>query len=70
MVVEPHWAFSQRALAIDLDCEKMYARAQPTVLAGRNVQSLTPGDLLLTLAIHGASITGSDSPGFATWPGC
>ena len=54
MVVEPHWAFSQRALAIDLDCEGMYARAQPTVLAGRSVQSLTPSDLLLTLAIHGS----------------
>jgi hypothetical protein len=53
MVVEPHWAFSQRRLAIDVDYAGMLNRAQPTRLAGRSVLMLAPDDLLLALCIHG-----------------
>jgi hypothetical protein len=54
LIVEPHWAFSQRRLAIDVDYAGMLGRARPTQLAGRTVPMLVPEDLLLALCIHGA----------------
>jgi hypothetical protein len=53
LVVEPHWALSQRVLAIDVDYAGMLARARPIRLGGRTVPSLAPEDLLLALCIHG-----------------
>jgi Uncharacterised nucleotidyltransferase len=53
-VVEPHWAFSQRALAVDVDYAGVIARARPIRLGNRTVPSLAPEDLLLALCIHGS----------------
>jgi len=53
IVVEPHWALSQRPLAIDNDYLAMIERAQPRLYGERTIWELTPGDLLLALCIHG-----------------
>jgi hypothetical protein len=54
VVVEPHWALSQRPLAVDIDYAGMLRRARPRSLGGRAVLALAPEDLLLALCIHGA----------------
>jgi hypothetical protein len=54
IVVEPHWAFSQRPLAVDVDYAGMLGRARPGLLGGRSVLTLAPEDLLLALCIHGS----------------
>lgn len=54
MVVEPHWELCQRPLALDLDYLGMLDRARPVSVEGRSVLSLTPEDLLVALAVHGA----------------
>jgi hypothetical protein len=53
IIVEPHWAFAQRMLAIDLDYQGMFDRARTISLEGRHVRSLAAEDLLLALCIHG-----------------
>ena len=53
IVVEPHWAFAQRMLAIDLDYRGMLDRARTVPLGDRQVRSLAAEDLLLGLCIHG-----------------
>jgi hypothetical protein len=54
VVVEPHWAFSQHPLAVDVEYAGMLDRARPRLLGGRSVLALAPEDLLLALCIHGA----------------
>lgn len=51
--VEPHWAFAPRALAVDLDLDGLWSRAQPLNLAGRSVLTLSLEDSLLTACLHG-----------------
>lgn len=53
-IVEPHWALSQRALAVDVDYAAMLDRAHPCVVHGRAMLALAPADLLLALCVHGA----------------
>jgi putative nucleotidyltransferase-like protein len=53
VIVEPHWAFAQRLLAIDLDYHGMFDRARSISLGGRQIRSLATEDLLLTLCVHG-----------------
>lgn len=53
-IVEPHWALSQRALAVDVDYEAMLDRAHPFSANGRTMLTLAPADLLLALCIHGS----------------
>ncbi len=53
MVVEPHWGFAQSQRAIEPDYQGMFDRAVRLPVAGREVWSLEPGDLLLALCIHG-----------------
>jgi hypothetical protein len=52
--VEPHWAFSQRVLGIDLAYDEQFARARRTRLNGTDVLVHDPHDLLLLLCVHGA----------------
>ena len=53
LVVEPHWAFSQHPLAVDVDYAGMLGRARPTRLGDHTTLTLAPEDLLLALCIHG-----------------
>jgi hypothetical protein len=53
VIVEPHWAFAQRMLAIDLDYRAMFDRAHTILLEGHPVRSLATEDMLLALCIHG-----------------
>jgi hypothetical protein len=53
VVVEPHWAFAQRILAINLNYEALFERSRRTILLGTPVSVHAPEDLLLVLCVHG-----------------
>ena len=52
--VEPHWAFTSRALSVDLDLDGLWSRATKVSLAGRDVPTLSLEDTLLTACLHGS----------------
>lgn len=51
-LVELHWRLFQRRYKIPFDVEPMLDRATPVRLAGRDVPSFTPEDLLVYLSSH------------------
>ena len=53
-VLEIHWDFVPRFFAIRIPLRQLLARAMTVELCGRRVPSLSPEDLLLCLAVHGA----------------
>jgi hypothetical protein len=52
--VEPHWTFAPSTLAIGLDYEGVWARAETGVFNGRTIRRLCPEDELTVLCIHGS----------------
>jgi hypothetical protein len=53
-VLEIHWDFVPRFFAIRIPLRQLMTRATTVELCGRRVPTLTPDDLLLCLAVHGA----------------
>ena len=53
-VLEIHWDFVPRFFSIEIPLRQLLARATTVDLCGRRVPTLTPEDLLLCLAVHGA----------------
>lgn len=54
VVVEPHWEFCQRVLAINIDYEGMLERSTTQEIDRHVVRVLSPQDLALALCVHGA----------------
>jgi Uncharacterised nucleotidyltransferase len=54
VVVELHWALTERYLSIRLPVERFWESAQPAIVAGRAVRTFGPEDLLLYLCVHGS----------------
>ncbi|HTQ00444.1 MAG TPA: nucleotidyltransferase family protein [Casimicrobiaceae bacterium] len=52
--VEPHWTFTPRGLAAEIDMEGIWSRACPIELAGRQVRSLSREDTLFVACLHGS----------------
>ena len=52
--VEPHWAFSPRALRVDLNMDGLWERATPLDIAERPILTLSPEDTLLVACLHGS----------------
>jgi hypothetical protein len=53
-VLEVKWALQPRFYSVDFDMEGLFKRAQSVMVAGRQVKTLAPEDLLLVLSIHAA----------------
>jgi hypothetical protein len=53
-VVELHWAITPRFFACPLDGERLWERAERSLLCGRPIWSLSAEDLVLVLFVHGA----------------
>ncbi len=53
-IVELHWRFTERNASADLPVEAFWRRAQPLRVAGIEVLTLCPEDLVLYLCVHGA----------------
>lgn len=52
--VEMHWDISPGIYSFNLDMAGVWHRAQPVILSGREVVTLSPADLLLILCEHGS----------------
>jgi hypothetical protein len=52
--VDLHWALSLREFAVELDLAGMWRRARPVQVAGREVLTFSPEDLLIVLCLNGA----------------
>jgi hypothetical protein len=52
--VDLHWALSLREFAVELDLEGIWRRARPAWVAGREVLTFAPEDLLIVLCLNGA----------------
>ena len=55
--VDLHWAPSLREFAVELDLGGMWQRAKPVQVAGRDVPTFAPEDLLIVLCLNGAKDT-------------
>lgn len=53
-LLELQWALQPRFYAVDFDMDGLFARAVNATVAGRNVKTPSPEDLLLVLAVHAA----------------
>lgn len=53
-LVELHWQLLPRYFGFPLDLEPLWQRLAPVPLAGREVMTFAPEDLLLILCVHGA----------------
>ena len=53
-LLEIQWNFVPRFYAVDFAMERVFARAQPGTVAGRNVRTLAPEDLFLSMCVHAA----------------
>lgn len=53
-VLEIHWDFVPHFFSVRIPLRQLLARATTVELCGRRVPTLTPEDLLLCLAVHGA----------------
>ena len=52
--VELHWKLSGSHFALPLEEDRLWARAEETTIAGRNISTLSFNDLLLYLCLHGS----------------
>ena len=51
--IEPHTRLTPIAMALDIDYDGIWRRAQPAILNGRSMLTMAPEDELIVLAIHG-----------------
>src|SRR5215204_537674 len=54
VAVELHWKITSRHFSFSLDHERLWKRVEPRRLAGEEVLTFSPEDLLLILCVHGA----------------
>ena len=54
MIVELKWEIVDRFFSFPMDYECLWERLKPTSLAGKEVLTFSPEDLLLILCVHGA----------------
>ncbi len=52
IIVEPHWTLAQKSILPQIDPEGLWARALKTTMGKSHVWALSPGDLILHLAVH------------------
>src|ERR1700722_13019538 len=52
--LELHWAVQPRFYAVDFDMDEVFQRAVDVTVAGRDMKTLSPEDLLLVLSVHAA----------------
>ena len=52
--LELQWALQPRFYAVDFDMDKLFQRAVNVTVAGRDMKTLSPEDLLLVLSVHAA----------------
>lgn len=50
--IEIHWTITQPNLSYTITMDELWARAQPTLIAGIEVNTLAPEDLLLHICLH------------------
>ncbi len=53
VIVEIHWRLTEGYFSFPLDPEQLWERLEPVSLAGKEVQTFSPEDLLLILCVHG-----------------
>jgi len=53
-LLELQWALQPRFYAVDFDMDGLFERAVPVEIAGRQVKTPSPEDLLLVLSVHAA----------------
>jgi hypothetical protein len=53
-LLELQWALQPRFYAVDMDMEGLFQRSVPVTIAGRNMKTLSPEDLLIVLSLHAA----------------
>jgi hypothetical protein len=53
-LLEVQWALQPRFYAVDFDMERLFLRAKPVTVAGRNVRTLSFEDQVLVLSAHAA----------------
>jgi len=53
VIVEIHWRITERYFSFPLDPDQLWERLEPVSLAGREVRTFSPEDLLLILCAHG-----------------
>jgi hypothetical protein len=53
LIVELHWRLTEGYFTFPLDPDQLWDRLEPLSLAGRQVRSFSPQDLLLILCAHG-----------------
>src|SRR5579862_1388730 len=53
-LLEVQWALQPRFYAVDFDVDSLFSRAVWVTVAGRQVKTLRPEDLLLVLSVHAA----------------
>ncbi len=53
IVLDLHWAFNRKYLAVPLSLAEVLPRLRPQVLAGTPIPQLAPEHLLLALCVHG-----------------
>lgn len=53
-LLEVQWALQPHFYAVDFDIERLFLRAKPVTVAGRNVRTLSLEDQILVLSVHAA----------------
>jgi hypothetical protein len=53
-LLEVHWALQPRYYSVDMDMEGLFRRGIQVTIAGRRIKTLSPEDMLLVVALHGA----------------
>lgn len=53
VLLDVHWNFAPRYFSFDVDTNPLWDRLEPITIGGKEVQSLSPEDLLLALCLHG-----------------
>ena len=54
VVVELHWEVVPRRLCVPFDQARLWGQTQTVSIGGRQIQTLSPANLLLVLCVHGA----------------
>jgi hypothetical protein len=53
-LLELQWALQPRFYAVDMDMEGLFQRSVQVTIAGRNMRTLSPEDMLIVLGLHAA----------------
>ena len=53
-LLELQWALQPRFYAVDVDMDGLFQRSVQVTIAGRNIKTLSPEDLMIVLSLHAA----------------